>query len=80
MRLMPADPFQQTFFVFQSPTDDLYAISSDKTGANINPIVGSSAWLLRGEIDRADIDPDNLLTIIAKGFCVLTADEMARKP
>lgn len=73
-----------TAFLFQCGETDLFAVSLDRTGANI-PIAGCDyGWLLRGEFELgvqqpvpAPIEPERILAgIAAHGYFVWHINEL----
>lgn len=61
-------------YLFQCGSSHYYALSWDKTGCNIPPILGRNRWLLRAEVYPEEIEPDLILAADAvynRGYCLM---------
>ena len=68
-------------YLFECASCGLFALSNDKTGANVVRLDRDGFWLLRAELSpqvvRSDF-ADAMQTLNAKGFCVLDHHEAWR--
>jgi hypothetical protein len=69
------------FFTFQCGYTGIYALSIDKTGANLPRLEGATPWLLRDALDDARLRlhfPGTIDTLMHKGFCLVDQAELKR--
>ena len=68
-------------YLFEFASCGLFALSNDKTGANVVRLDRAGFWLLRTELSSQVVRSqfaDAMQTLNAKGFCVLDHHEVWR--
>jgi hypothetical protein len=68
-------------YLFECSNLHIYALSTDKTGANIPRLESSQAWLLRRDMTEAQLAlhfPDDLARLDHSGYCLVCTMDVRR--